>query len=413
MSEQETRRAGVLERVKAGELKQVEAAAMLGLSYRQTKRLYARYERSGAGGLVHGNAGKRSNRAKPAKLRKRALKIVAERYQGPGERFGPTLAAEHLQQDYGLSIDAETLRRWMLAEGLWKRERKRKPYRQRRQRRSHFGELVQMDGSFHDWLEERGPRGCLINLVDDATSTVLARIDKEETTWAVADALRMWVERYGIPRALYVDWKNVYHHDVSDKPQRDGAVVSQFQGMCRKLGIDLIGANSPQAKGRVERSHGTLQDRLIKKMRLKKIGSYEQANAFLEQTYLAEHNARYAVAAAQAVDFHEPVGDNIDLDDVFCLEQERTVSQDWVVQYGSRWLQIEAEPYVGAGSKVVVSERRDGSLKLVCRAQTLRWHEIERQPAKPAREPRITKPQQPNQPASDHPWRTRLLAAHA
>jgi transposase len=413
MSEQETRRAGVMERVKAGELKQVDAAAMLGLSYRQTKRLYARYERSGAAGLVHGNAGKRSNRAKAEKLRNRALKIVAERYQGPGERFGPTLAAEHLQQDYGLSIDAETLRRWMLAEGLWKRERKRKLYRQRRPRRSHFGELVQMDGSFHDWLEDRGPRGCLINMVDDATSTVLARIDKEETTWAVAGALRMWVERYGIPRALYVDWKNVYHHDVSDKPQREGAVVSQFQGMCRKLGIDLIGANSPQAKGRVERSHGTLQDRLIKKMRLKKIASYEQANAFLEQTYLAEHNARYAVAAAQAVDFHEPAGDNIDLDDVFCLEQERTVSQDWVVQYGARWLQIEAEPYVGAGSKVVVRERRDGSLKLVCGAQTLRWHEIERQPAKPAREPRITKPQQPNQPASDHPWRTRLLATHA
>jgi transposase len=402
-----------MERVKAGELKQVDAAAMLELSYRQTKRLFARYERSGAAGLVHGNAGKRSNRAKPDKLRKRALKIVAERYQGPGERFGPTLAAEHLEQDYGLSIDAETLRRWMLAEGLWKRERKRKPYRQRRQRRSHFGELVQMDGSFHDWLEDRGPRGCLINMVDDATSTVLARIDKEETTWAVADALRMWVQRYGIPRALYVDWKNVYHHDVSDKPQREGAVVSQFQGMCRKLGIDLIGANSPQAKGRVERSHGTLQDRLIKKMRLKKIGSYQQANAFLEQTYLAAHNARYAVAAAQAVDFHAPVGDNIDLEDVFCLEQERTVSQDWVVQYGARWMQIEAEPYVAAGSKVVVRERRDGSLKLVCRTQTLRWHEIERPPGKPTREPRITKPQQPNQPASDHPWRTRLLATHA
>lgn len=228
MSERETRRVGVLERVKAGELKQVEAAAMLGLSYRQTKRLYARYQGAGVAGLVHGNAGKRSNRAKPEKLRKRALKIVAERYQGPGERFGPTLAAEHLQQDYGLNIDAETLRRWMLAEGLWKRERKRKPYRQRRQRRSHFGELVQMDGSFHDWLEDRGPRGCLINMVDDATSTVLAQIGKEETTWAVADALRAWVERYGIPRALYVDWKNVYHRDVSDKPQREGAVVSQF-----------------------------------------------------------------------------------------------------------------------------------------------------------------------------------------
>src|SRR5215469_14193565 len=146
--------------------------------------------RGGATALVHGNAGRRSNRGKPEKLRKRALRIIAEHYQGPGDPFGPTLAAEHLAQDHGLKIDAETLRRWMLAEGRWKRGRKRKPYRQRRPRRAHFGELVQMDGSFEDWLEGRGPRGCLINMVDAATSAVLARLGDEETTWAVADALR-------------------------------------------------------------------------------------------------------------------------------------------------------------------------------------------------------------------------------
>jgi hypothetical protein len=221
------------------------------------------------------------------------------------------------------------------------------------------------------------------------------------------------VERYGIPRALYVDWKNVYHHEVSNKPQREGAVASQFQGMCRKLGIDLIGANSPQAKGRVERSHGTHQDRLIKKMRLKKIASYEQANAFLNQTYLGEHNARYAVVPAHAVDFHEPVPDHMDLDDVFCLEQERTVSQDWVVQYGSRLLQIQAEPQVAAGSKVVVRERRDGSLKLVFRKETLRWREVEGRPAKTAPKLKPNQPPRPNPPPTDHPWRKRLLAANA
>jgi transposase len=413
MSEQESRRAGVLQRVKAGELKQVEAAAMLGLSYRQTKRLYGRYRRQGVGGLVHGNAGKRSNRAKPEELRKRALKIIAEQYQGPGERFGPTLAAEHLEQDHRLSIDGETLRRWMLGAGLWKRERKRKAYRQRRQRRAHFGELVQMDGSFEDWFEKRGPRGCLINLVDDATSTVLARMEDEETTWAAGDALRAWVELYGIPRALYVDWKNVYHHVRSQKAEREGAVVSQFQGMCRKLGIELIGANSPQAKGRVERSHGTHQDRLIKKMRLKRIASYEQANAYLMETYLPDHNARYAVAPPDAVDFHEPVPPHVDLRDVFCLEQERTVSQDWVVQYGSRWLQIEREPYVAAGSKVTLREQRDGSLQLVWRQQPLRWHDIDPAPAKTPAPPKLKQPQRLNHPAADHPWKKRLLAARA
>lgn len=413
MSEQETRRAGVLERVQTGELTQIEAAEMLELSYRQTKRLYARYQHSGAAGLVHGNAGKRSNRAKPDKLRKRALKIIAEHYQAPGEPFGPTLAAEHLAQDHGVNIDAETLRRWMLVEGLWKRRRKRKAYRQRRQRRAHFGELVQMDGSFEDWFENRGPRGCLINMVDDATSTVLARIANEETTWAVADALRAWVERYGIPRALYVDWKNVYHHAPSEKQQREGAVVSQFQGMCRKLGVELIGANSPQAKGRVERSHSTHQDRLIKKMRLKRIATYEQANAFLIETYLPAHNLRYAIAPAHAVDFHEPVPAHMDLDDVFCLEQQRTLGQDWVVQYGSRWLQIESEPYVPAGSKITVRNRRDGSLKLVCGDRVLGWHDIPAPAGKVRPEPKLHKPQRPNHPAIDHPWRKRFLAAHA
>jgi len=208
MNEEEVRRAGVLKRVKAAELKQVEAAEILGLSYRQVKRIYGKYLEGGAKALVHGNAGKPSNRAWPSKERKRVLRLVEKHYGGdPGKRFGPTLAAEHLAEDHGLEVDAETLRRWMLDEGLCSRERKRKPYRQRRLRRGHFGELVQMDGSFEDWLERRGPRGCLIHMVDDATSRSLGTFTLEETTWGVADTLRAWVEKYGIPRAIYVDWK--------------------------------------------------------------------------------------------------------------------------------------------------------------------------------------------------------------
>ena len=157
MSEEEVRRAGVLKRVKAGEVTQVEASEMLGVSYRQVKRIYRRFVERGAKGLVHGSAGKPSNRARPAKERRRILGLVRKHYSGaPGERFGPTLAAEHLAEDHGIAVDAETLRRWMLADGLWSRERKRKPYRQRRERRAHFGELVQMDGSFEAWLEGRG-----------------------------------------------------------------------------------------------------------------------------------------------------------------------------------------------------------------------------------------------------------------
>jgi transposase len=196
MSEEEVRRAGVLSRVCAGELKQTEAALKLGVSYRQLKRLYKRYRKSGTAGLIQRSAGRRSGRSRSEAQRDRALAVIREHYGGAvGERFGPTLAAEHLAEEHGLKVDHETLRRWMLATGLWTRERKRKRYRQRRARKEHFGELLQMDGSFHRWLEERGPRGCLINLVDDATGRAVAWIAEEETTWAVADVLRAWVEQ--------------------------------------------------------------------------------------------------------------------------------------------------------------------------------------------------------------------------
>lgn len=416
MSEEEVRRAGVLKRVKGGELTQVEAAEMLGLSYRQLRRIYVRYRESGAKGLVHRSAGRPSNRAKPPKERERILKIVRREYGGaPGERLGPTLAAEHLEEDHGIVVDAETLRRWMLAAGLWTKERKRKPYRQRRARRAHFGELVQMDGSFEEWLEGRGPRGCLIHMVDDATSTSLGRFDDEESTWAVADTLRAWVAAYGVPSALYVDWKNVYHHPATAKQKEQGIEpISQFGRMCRKLGIELIGANSPQAKGRVERGHGTHQDRLIKKMRLKRIASYEEANRYLEQTYLPQHNDKYAVLPRETADYHVAVPRRLDLDQVFCLEEERTVSPDWVVQYGTRWLQIEREgqkAIVRSGAKVLVREHRDGSISIWLNKTKLGWHELTERPKKAKPAPQAKRSRAKWSPPENHPWREQLRAA--
>ena len=196
MSERELGRVEVLARVKSRELRVVDAAVVLRLSYRQTKRLWKRYGEEGAAGLKHRSAGRRSNRAYPEKLRRRVLGLVRKKYSGPvGERFGPTLTAEHLASDDHVGVDAETLRRWMLAGGLWSRERRRGRHRRRRARKEHFGEMVQMDGSFHRWLEERGPEGCLMDLVDDATNTTLARLGEEETIWAAAGALRAWIER--------------------------------------------------------------------------------------------------------------------------------------------------------------------------------------------------------------------------
>lgn len=275
LSAREVERAGVLRRVKEGKLKLVSAAQLLGISPRQAKRLWKRYQEQGIQGLQHRAAGRRSNRAQPEKFRKQVLALVRDKYSGGiGERFGPTLAAEHLASEDELEISSGTLRRWMLSAGLWSRERKRGPYRQRRERKAHFGELVQLDGSFHDWLEERGSEGCLMNLVDDATGTTLCPLGKQETTWAAANLLRQWIEHYGVPQALYTDWKNVYVRPASAADKQAGkAPLTQFGRMCAKLGIGIIAASSPQAKGRVERNHGTHQDRLIKKLRRKNISS--------------------------------------------------------------------------------------------------------------------------------------------
>src|SRR5271157_4327644 len=301
MSKRELGRVEVLARVRSEQLLLVDAGKLMRVSYRQAKRLWKRYREEGPAGLQHRGAGRVSNRAHEASFRGKVLRRGREKYGGAvGERFGPTLAAEHLASEDGLPVDAETLRRWMLAQGLWSRARKRRAHRRRRERKEHFGELVQMDGSFHAWLEERGPQGCLIDMVDDASNTTWAQLGEQETIWAVADALRAWIERYGVPLALYVDWKNLYKRAATPGERLRGEEpITQFGRMCAKLGIELIAASSPQAKGRVERVHGTHQDRLVKKLRRKEISSHEVSNVYLEREYLPEHNRRFARTAAR------------------------------------------------------------------------------------------------------------------
>jgi hypothetical protein len=205
LSKRELQRGGVLARVKSGELLVKDAAVLMRVCYRQAKRLWKRHQAGGAASLKHGNAGRKSNRARPAKERKKILRKVQEKYEG----FGPTLAAEHLAGEDRLEVHPETLRRWMLAEGLWKKARTHKSHRKRRERRAHFGELVQLDGSFHDWYQGRSGTACLMNMVDDATSRVEALLGEGETIWAAARILRQWIGKYGVPLALYTDWKNV------------------------------------------------------------------------------------------------------------------------------------------------------------------------------------------------------------
>jgi transposase len=418
MSTSELKRAGVLARVAAGTLTLTSAAALMEVSYRQAKRLYGRYRAEGAQGLKHRSAGRASNRGTAVPVRARVLALIKEKYGGRvDERFGPTLAAEHLASEDGIVVDHETLRRWMLAAGLWSRARKRSPHRRRRERRAHFGELVQLDGSFHPWFEDRGPQSCLLTLVDDATGRTLGRFGAQETIWAAVGVLRAWIERYGIPRALYTDWKNVYVRRPNQAERETGAEpLTQFGRMCAALGIRIIPASSPQAKGRIERNHGTHQDRLVKKLRRTGVADVDAANAFLDAAYWAEHNRRFSRSPASADDFHVSVPRGRSLDRVFRLQEIRTVSNDWVVRYANRFLQLERQSHrPPARSTVRVFEDIDGALEIRYRDRVLRWTEVAMpvaapsEPAHPARstvspKPSAVPPPQ-RRPNADHPWR--------
>jgi transposase len=381
MSTKELQRVEVMGRVASAELLLSDAAESLQLSYRQTRRLAKRYREQGAAGLQHRNAGRPSHRAKPFAFRQQVLGLIRAKYSGSAEkRFGPTLAAEQLAEEDGLHLNEETLRRWMLEVGLWSRQRGRKrAHRRRRPRKEHFGELVQLDGSFHAWFEERGPHGCLMNMVDDATGDTHAWMGEQETTWAAATVLRGWIEQRGVPLALYTDWKNVYKIAPTPKQQLRGEEpLTQFGSMCARLGIRIIAAHSPQAKGRVERKNGVHQDRLVKKLRRKGICDYAAANAYLREEYLSGLNQRFACPPAHPQDYHRAKPSTEELDATFRLQTKRSISNDWVVRYQGRYLQLlpSSRRYRPRQAQAVVYESEDGRLEVHYRGERITCQEI-------------------------------------
>jgi len=408
MSARELSRVAVLGRVKAKSLSLADAALLMGVGYRQAKRLWGRFRRGGAKALRHQHVGRSSNRGRPPTLRARVLALIRKKYSGEvATRFGPTLVAEHLASEDGLIVDHETVRRWMLAAGLWSRQRKRSAYRQRRERKAHFGELVQLDGSFHRWYEDRGPQRCLIAMVDDATSQSAGQFSGEETIWAAAAVLRAWIEQHGVPLALYTDWKNVYVRAATEAERAAGQVpVTQFGRMCAALQIQIIAASSPQAKGRVERNHGTHQDRLVKKLRRLGIRDDAAANVHLAATYWPAHNARFAQPAADGTDFHRRAPSARALDQIFRLEVTRTIGRDWVVQYHNRCFQLARQSgHAPARSTVRVCEWADGHVAIEYRGRPMTWTEL------PGAPPPLVRPAAPPVPPirrsvpADHPWR--------
>jgi Helix-turn-helix domain/Integrase core domain len=412
MSQRERDLLKVLQPVLDGHRTQAEAARLLRTSVRQVRRLQRKLEVGGDTALVHGLRGKPSNHHHDSTLQARVLKVYRTRYAD----FGPTFAQEKLAAE-GLHVGAETLRRWLLAAGLWTRQRHRDPHRSRRPRRNCFGELVQMDASIHDWLEGRGETVVLITMIDDATSRVLAHFYPSATVETHMDLFERWVRKFGRPLAVYTDRHSIFEAHEKGQPLADPDAQTQFGRAMRELDIELIRARSPQAKGRVERSFGTAQDRWVKELRLAKAKTCEQANRVLDQV-VPDHNRRFAVKAKVTADGHRRLGSSQRLEAILSIQCERVVSNDYVVRWSNRYFQLLPPAYPGLrGGRVVIEHRRDGSMRVRFGGRYLSYREIEvggeeKTSGEGCGRAKVTSPPpQPKRgsgrrkPAADHPWR--------
>ena len=417
----EADRAAVMLAVLEKRLKQREAAERLGLSARQAKRLAKRYRERGAAGMASGRRGAPSNRAFGEEVRREALRLVRERYAD----FGPTFAAEKLSEDHGLSVSRETLRKWMSEEGLWRPKRRREArVHQSRPRRARVGELVQVDGSPHDWFEGRGPRCTLIVFVDDATSRLLALgFFGSETTEAYMETLRGHLAAHGRPAALYSDRYGVFR--VNRKGSEDAP--TQFTRALGTLDIEPIHASTPQAKGRVERANRTLQDRLVKEMRLRGIDGMEAANAYLPE-FAADFNRRFGAAPREAEDAHRPVlHDAEELDLILCEQATRKLSKNLTFQFERRECQLVGEGRGRRlrGAAVTVCKGFDGTVAVLLDGRRLAFRVLAEGEAAVAVEDekgvrdrvdaaKAAQAARPDwKPAPDHPWRRAFKPAAA
>jgi len=375
MSRKERERLVILSKVKSKELGRRDASEILGLSLRQVHRLWLRYVADGDAGLAHRSRGRASPRRVPAVDRARALAAYRARYRG----FGPTLFVEKLAEHEGIWISHDTARRWLRAEGLLERTRRGRRSRRRRERKARFGEMVQMGGSPHAWFGA-GHRPCvLMTVIDDATGRRRGRFVESETTAAAMAAFGQWCERFGVPRSLYVDRHAIYRADrepTADELRAGEEPATQFGRAMTELNVELILARSPQAKGRVERSNGVLQDRLVKELALAGVTGIAAANAWLTSSaYFEKLDERFGVEAAETIDAHRPLVSV--LADVLCVKERRSVGLDGCVQWSGRLLQLSADVAGALPRSVEAWERFDGTLTLWGDGRRLAWTELD------------------------------------
>ena len=403
----ELKRLHVIEKVLEGMIKQGEAAEILSLSSRQIRRIVKRIRIEGDKGIVHKARGRPSNRRIPGKVRDKVIQLYRKQYAD----FGPTLASEKLVERDGIRVNDETLRRWLIETGDWKKTRKRREHRQWRERKHHCGEMVQMDGSHHDWFERRGPRCVLMGYMDDATGRVFGRFYEYEGTIPAMDSFKRYIRKYGLPLSVYLDKYKTYKSTAKPSLEdelNDREPLSDFERALKELGVEVRHANSPQAKGRIERLFGTLQDRLVKEMRLRGIRTLEEANAFLEE-YLPIYNRRFSVSPKEKSDLHRPLGRELDLDAILCKKTERTLRNDFTVTHNSKLYQVDQTIQA---SKVMVQDRIDGSLRIYYKDRALRFREITERPLREKKPLTLTKRTQPCTPPPGHPWRGFKFGKH-
>jgi hypothetical protein len=413
MSQKELTRLEIIQQLSLRQITQLEAAKKLKLTTRQVRRLHNGYMELGAKSLTSKKRNKPSNnQIKPSKI-EQALEFLRNDYKG----FGPTLAQEKLNEKHQLTFSIETLRKLMVKQGLWKpRKRKQVKHHQMRVRRPCFGELVQIDGSPHDWFEGRSETCCLLVFIDDATSRILQlRFVPQESTQGYFDATESYISRYGRPIAFYSDKHSIFRINT---PEFDSANANtQFGRALKELDIDLICAHSPQAKGRVERANKTLQDRLVKEMRLEHIDTIEQGNNFLP-SFIEKYNAKFAVEPASAVDAHrQTIPNKDDIKKIFSHQHTRTLSKNLELSYDSIIYQIQtsSKSYSLRGAKICVHDRA-GEITLVYKESELNYKVFD----KNNRPTPIVDTKQLNdhldkktkyKPKSDHPWKTKAIRA--
>ncbi len=416
MTTKDLERRDVVQRLLRSQLTIATAALQLRLSIRHLKRLKAKVRKSGLSALLHGNRGKPSPHRLPDKERKRIVALVSEKYLD----FTPTFAAEKLSEDHGINHDPKTIQNVLIEANVWTKrvKRKKEQHRSWRERRPAKGDLVQFDGSYEHWFEERGGEACLLAAIDDATGNVVhAMFDYDEGVVPVCAFWEAYLSKNGKPLAIYLDKFSTYRMNLPTA-RENANTLTQFQRAMQELRIEVIHANSPQAKGRVERLFQTLQDRLIKELRLNNISDIEAANQFLKKKFIPAFNAKFTVEPRIKADRHRALTEREtnSLPAILCRQEERTVRSDFTISYATRWYQLQAEQPVNVCKKdtIIVEERRDGPIQMRLRGKYLNYRVLPTRPQKVLQHQPWVLPatkRQAIKPPANHPWRLRMNAS--